>query len=192
VDQGPLFVADPEITWDGGLLARAAALALSAYDPVADAAALDHVLAAAAFVQRDGGADEDVAAAFLHDALEDGKLTLETISARTDARVAAVVAALTEDTSIEDYGARKERLRRTVAGGGPSVARVFGADKIARLEHLRAAGEALDPERLDHFAQSVALLDGLDVPASWKRTLADDLSELRSRSRRGPARRRPA
>lgn len=86
------------------------------------------------------GHDDDVtmAAAFLHDVVEDSDATIEQIEERFGPEVATIVEAMTEDKSIEDYKERKEHHREQVAAFGPAAIRIYTADKLANLRDMRS------------------------------------------------------
>lgn len=84
------------------------------------------------------GADEaTLAAALLHDAVEDSELTVGAVVEGFGVEVGELVAALTEDTAIEGWAARKDALRAQVAEAGPRAAAVYTADKLANLRSMR-------------------------------------------------------
>jgi (p)ppGpp synthase/HD superfamily hydrolase len=62
--------------------------------------------------------DEIVAAGLLHDVLEKSEVEPDELEARFGPRVAALVAALTDDPTIADDDERRAALRLQVAGGG--------------------------------------------------------------------------
>lgn len=83
-------------------------------------------------------ADEvTVAAALLHDGVEDSELTVDEVDERFGAEVAAVVAALTEDERIDDWVERKHALRAQVEAGGSRAASIYAADKLSNLREMR-------------------------------------------------------
>ena len=92
--------------------------------------------------------------------------TLADVRERCGERVAAIVAAVTEDPAIADYAARKTALRAQLAAAGPDAHAVYTADKIAKVRELRAqtAGDRTwrdDPalgRRLEHYERSLELL----------------------------------
>jgi (p)ppGpp synthase/HD superfamily hydrolase len=84
-----------------------------------------------------GVAESVIAAAVLHDAVEDSDLTVAAVGERFGSSVAALVQALTEDAAIEDWVARKEALRDQVREAGPDAAAIFAADKLANLRDMR-------------------------------------------------------
>jgi (p)ppGpp synthase/HD superfamily hydrolase len=119
---------------------------------------IDHPLAVARLLVLQGADDQLVAAALLHDVLEDTTVTQEELEGEFGAAIAALVAGLSEDASIDAYADRKAHLRRQVAGGGERAATIFLADKLARLNELDATGQALPPAKLAHYRETVALL----------------------------------
>ena len=85
-----------------------------------------------------GGVDEvTLAAAFLHDVVEDSDTTIEEIRRRFGEDVAAVVGAMTEDKTISDYEERKSHHRDQVAAFGGAAVRIYAADKLANLRDMR-------------------------------------------------------
>lgn len=110
-----------------------------------------HLLAVASIVGENGGTEDEVIAALLHDAPEDagGTDRLEDIRARYGDAVAEIVAGCTD--TYEDpkppWRPRKERYVAHVATASPSVRLVSAADKLhnARtiLADLRESGEGL-------------------------------------------------
>jgi len=90
--------------------------------------------------------DEVVAAGLLHDAVEDTGAGVEDIRLRFGDRVARIVAELTENRAIADYGERKAALRAQVADAGADAHAVYAADKVVEARELRA--QAARAERL--------------------------------------------
>ena len=112
-----------------------------------------HLLAVAAIVGENGGTEDEVVAALLHDAPEDqgGEARLAEIRERFGAEVADIVAG-NSDTYQEPkppWRGRKERYVAHVARAPHSVRLVSAADKLhnARsvLADLRCLGEDLWP-----------------------------------------------
>jgi (p)ppGpp synthase/HD superfamily hydrolase len=96
-----------------------------------------HPLAVAARLSAEGLDEEAVAAGILHDVVEDSEASLDQIAERFGQRVGALVEALTEDPSIEDWDARKRALRRQVAAAEPSAAAIYAADKLSNVRDAR-------------------------------------------------------
>ena len=111
--------------------------------------------------------DEVLAAALLHDAVEDTSTTLDELSERFGPRVCALVAALSEDPAIAGYEERKAALREQVAAAGEDVAAIYAADKVAKARELRALVARGDtplehpafPQRRAPYGASLGMLD---------------------------------
>ena len=82
--------------------------------------------------------DEILAAAFLHDTVEDTDTSLEEIEDAFGAGVHRIVEAMTEDKDIEPYERRKDHHRDQVEAGGERAVLVYAADKVANLRDMRA------------------------------------------------------
>jgi len=100
---------------------------------------IDHPLAVATQMAEHGFPDEVLAAALLHDVVEDSEIEIEDIRDAAGERVADLVAALTDEESIDSYEERKREHRRRVEAAGPDALAVFVADKLTNLEMLRSA-----------------------------------------------------
>jgi (p)ppGpp synthase/HD superfamily hydrolase len=111
---------------------------------------IEHPLAVAELLAEHGFDDEVLAAALLHDVVEDSYLTVEDLRQRFGNPPAALVAALSDDESIESYRARKDEHRDRVAAAGGDALAIYGADKLTNIATLRRAyadqGEALAAE----------------------------------------------
>ena len=97
-----------------------------------------HPVEVARLLHAEGLADDElIAATFLHDVVEDTDHTLDEIRERFGPDVAELVAAMTEDSSVEPYEARKEHHRDQVEAAGERPATIYAADKLANLRDLR-------------------------------------------------------
>jgi (p)ppGpp synthase/HD superfamily hydrolase len=103
------------------------------------AAFVVHPLEVASLLDRSHYPDHVVAAAVLHDILEDTDETAEDLAARFGADVAALVAAVSDDPSIGDEEARKRELTERVRHAGGYAAVVYAADKISKVREIRIA-----------------------------------------------------
>ena len=113
---------------------------------------ISHVTAVAVTVQRAGWGDEAVAAAFLHDAIEDPNrwgetLTPERLAAATSDRVAEIVLAVTEpkrDAAGDwlPWRVRKEAYVASLGAGPPQAAAVALADKVHNAYTIASSLEA--------------------------------------------------
>jgi (p)ppGpp synthase/HD superfamily hydrolase len=107
---------------------------------------IEHPRMVAATLAARGYADEVLAAALLHDVVEDSDTTVEDLRAEFGAEIADLVAALSDDESIEDYRERKEEHRARIAGVDGDAFAIYAADKLANLttvhESIRHEGQA--------------------------------------------------
>jgi len=108
---------------------------------------IEHPIAVAELLLREGCSDEVVAAGLLHDVVEKSDTTVEEVRERFGEIVAELVGVMTEDASIEDYEERKEEHRRRVATGNRAALPIFAADKLTNVATLREA-YALIEERV--------------------------------------------
>jgi len=112
---------------------------------------ITHLLAVASIVGENGGTEDEVVAALLHDAPEDqgGEARLEEIRARFGDRVAEIVDGCTDtyETPKPPWRERKERYLAHLAYASGSVRLVSSADKLhnarAVLSDYRLLGEDL-------------------------------------------------
>ncbi len=82
-----------------------------------------------------------LAAALLHDVVEDSELEIADIRAVAGERVAEIVDALTDDESLDSYEERKREHRGRVEEAGPEALAIYAADKLTNLQMLRDAYE---------------------------------------------------
>ncbi|MEA2376164.1 MAG: hypothetical protein QOD13_71 [Thermoleophilaceae bacterium] len=125
-----------------------------------------HPLEVACLLHEAGYSDEVVAAGVLHDVLEDTDVELDELERRFGPEVAGLVAAVSDDPSIEDDARRKAALREQVARAGECAAAVFAADKVSKARELRirAGGGRFqrgDKVRIEHYEASLEMLRGL-------------------------------
>lgn len=110
-----------------------------------------HLLAVASIVGENGGTEDEVVAALLHDGPEDqgGEATLDVVRARFGNEVAEIVDGCTDtyDDPKPPWPERKERYLAHLAGAPASVRLVSSADKLhnarAVLSDYRILGEDL-------------------------------------------------
>jgi guanosine-3',5'-bis(diphosphate) 3'-pyrophosphohydrolase len=125
---------------------------------------INHPLALADILAREGDVDDAqvIAAALLHDTVEDTETTIEEVEAQFGKRVASIVAEVTDDKSLP----KEERKRLQVVTSctkshGAKLVKL--ADKIANLRDLLAAPPAdWSPERrLQYFEWAREVVEGL-------------------------------
>ena len=134
---------------------------------------IHHPVAVAELLAEHGFDERTVAAALLHDVVEDSDAGSDEIAAEFGERVGELVAALTEDDSIEPFQRRKDAHRDQVEGAGGDAAAIYAADKLSNIRVLRRAlageGESAGEE--------------FEVPLDVKeRVWAADLEMLRRRA----------
>jgi (p)ppGpp synthase/HD superfamily hydrolase len=112
---------------------------------------ISHLMAVASLVMESGGSEDEIIAALLHDAVEDGggKPVLDKIKDRFGQNIASIVDDCTE--TYEDpkppWKGRKESYISHIKEGSPSVKLVSCADKLHNvrciLSDYRQVGEVL-------------------------------------------------
>jgi len=147
-----------------------------------------HPLEVAALLFNSGHAEPVVAAAILHDTVEDTAVGLDEIGERFGGEVARLVAAVTEDAEIEDRAERKAALRRQVAEAGPEASSIYAADKVTKVRELRGR-LTIDPVlldrdpdaqlRLEHYRESLLMLEEMAPDHPQVRQLRFELEALR-------------
>jgi guanosine-3',5'-bis(diphosphate) 3'-pyrophosphohydrolase len=165
---------------------------------------IDHPVAVAERLSERDYPDEVLAAALLHDVVEDSELEIEDVRQATGDRVAEIVGAMTDDDSVEEYAQRKRRHRVRVESADLEILAVYAADKLTNLSMLRDAyaadGEEVAEELKVPLDEKVAVWtedlemlgrksDGDPRLADLGDELAEQLRSLaRDRSRARPAR----
>jgi (p)ppGpp synthase/HD superfamily hydrolase len=111
---------------------------------------IDHPLTVAELLAGHGCSDPVLAAALLHDVVEESEVEIEEIRRRFGAEVAVLVAALTDPEEIEPYERRKDAHRAEVEAAGADALTIYAADKLANIRALRRVyaeqGEAVGAE----------------------------------------------
>jgi (p)ppGpp synthase/HD superfamily hydrolase len=109
-----------------------------------------HPLEVAALLDRSHYPDHVVAAAILHDVLEDTDAERSELESRFGSEVSNLVAAVSDDPSILDLDARKDDVRRRVRVAGGFAQVVYAADKVSKARELRSLlAEGLPPSEAD-------------------------------------------
>jgi len=123
---------------------------------------LGHPLRVCDLLAEAGAGERMLAAALLHDAVEDSELTVGAVVERFGVEVGELVAALTDDDAIEDWVERKDALRAQVAAAGARAAAIYAADKLANLRELRdlyaEQGEAAVDLRIEAWRRDVEMI----------------------------------
>jgi GTP pyrophosphokinase len=99
-----------------------------------------------------------LAAALLHDVVEDSDTTVEELRAEFGDAVADLVDALSDDESIESYRERKDEHRSRVAAVDGDALAIYAADKLTNMTTLHTA----------IAAEGLRVADEYDVPLTLK------------------------
>ena len=117
----------------------------------------EHPLEVARLVESAGFPDDVVAAALLHDVIEDTDVDAGRIAGELGSRIAALVSTLTEDEALTNYSERKADLRMRACSAGPDVAIVFVADKLSNTRRMRRGQKAPKERKIAHYETSLAM-----------------------------------
>ena len=132
---------EPRFAARSGLVAEAYRLAADAHEGQRrkddGTPYITHPVAVAELLHDAGFDDEVVAAALLHDVVEDTEMDRDEIAERFGDRVAELVGALSEDDGIQDYEDRKREHREQVAESGRDAIAIYVADKLSNLRDMR-------------------------------------------------------
>jgi GTP diphosphokinase / guanosine-3',5'-bis(diphosphate) 3'-diphosphatase len=140
---------------------------------------IEHPRMVAATLAARGYADATLAAALLHDTVEDSETTVEELRGSFGDEVAALVAALSDDESIEDYRARKDEHRARVVDFDSDAFAIYAADKLTNMTTLHAAIEAEGMRVADEYEVPIGLkLEVWEADAAMLRHEAPELPLL--------------
>lgn len=138
---------------------------------------IDHPIAVAELLSDKGFDETVVAAALLHDTVEDTTLMTEEIAQAFGVEVATLVAEVTEDPQIEAYPARKAEARSRVMRDRRAAA-IYVADKLANTRELLAGHKDVRGERLDHYIKTLRLLSDGRPDLPFLSELSEELTKL--------------
>jgi (p)ppGpp synthase/HD superfamily hydrolase len=129
-----------------------------------------HPLEVASLLERAGYPDHVVAAAVLHDVLEDTDTDRAGLEADFGREVAQLVAAVSDDPTIEDEEDRKSQVRERIRHLDGEAAAIYAADKVSKVRELRVsvvAGASRDEVevKLGRHRKSLEMLDAI-MPGS--------------------------
>ncbi|HLY50121.1 MAG TPA: HD domain-containing protein [Solirubrobacteraceae bacterium] len=125
---------------------------------------LVHPLEVASYLERSGCPDHVVAAAVLHDVLEDTDADRRQLESLFGRQVSELVATVSDNPAIGDEEQRKDDVRERVRNAGPDALVVHAADKVSKVRELRMllAG-GLDSHaaavRLRRYRKSLEMLE---------------------------------
>lgn len=127
--------------------------------------------------------DDVIAAAVLHDIVEHTDVSAHELEQRFGPRVAMLVAAVSEPSPDGSYAERKARLRDQVERSDGDAVVIFAADKVGKARELRLRvardpRQPIDPDKLDHYQASLAMLEARLGPHPLVRQLRFELETL--------------
>lgn len=127
-----------------------------------------HCAEVAETVARHGGSEEAVAAAWLHDTVEDTKTTLTEIKQLFGEAVAGMVGEVTDDKTLS----KAERRARQIASAphkSAGAALIKAADQMSNMHGLVASPPEWSAEkRLTYIAKARAVVAGLPIPGALR------------------------
>jgi (p)ppGpp synthase/HD superfamily hydrolase len=152
---------------------------------------VEHPVLVATDIAAEGFEPEMIAAALLHDIVEDSDVTVEQLRERFGDRVAGLVDVMTDTAEVADYERRKEIQRRRVEAAGPEAAAIFAADKLNNVRALRAAYEVDGEQVAERFNQPLDLklrvwvadvdfVSGYAAVLPYAQTLEDEVAGLQA------------
>jgi guanosine-3',5'-bis(diphosphate) 3'-pyrophosphohydrolase len=118
---------------------------------------VEHPIAVAARLDEHGYGEEVLAAALLHDVVEDSETSLDEIREEFGEGVAGLVGALTDDEALDSYRERKAEHRERVRAAAGEAHAIYGSDKLTNVKALRAAYEAEGDAVRDEFKVPIEL-----------------------------------
>jgi (p)ppGpp synthase/HD superfamily hydrolase len=147
-----------------------------------------HPLEVASLLYNDGWPDVVIAAAALHDVVENTDADIDAVRERLGDDVANLVQAVTEDEAIDSFQDRKAALRSQVRHSAPEAVAIYAADKVAKARELRAriafgratgSGDSEDVRaKLDHYEKSLEMLEQVMPDLPLVRQLRFELEAL--------------
>lgn len=180
--------SDPDFIAGRDLVRRAYGYALAIYGGpgVEEGADIEHPTAVAALIDGAGFTEDAVAAAVLHDIVEDTQTEPAEIREEFGDEIGGWVEVLTEDISIGDYEERKAEHRERVLAAGSVPVTIYLADKLARTRAFITSGERIEPQRLDHYWDTLRLYAGRRPELPFLSELAAELPELEPKPLESP------
>ena len=159
-----------------------------------DRAFIAHPVRVARLLAARGYDDEVVAAALLHDVVEDTPVTLNEVRERFGERVAELVACVTEDPDLPT-SERKVAYREGVRSSPPAARAICAADKVCNVSDLHeAASDSADQiiarfaggldAQVKRFSAELSMLDASGTDRSLRDAMRVELGALRTQARR--------
>jgi hypothetical protein len=157
---------------------------------------ITHPVRVARLLARRGYDDEVLAAALLHDVVEETPVALEEVRAAFGDRVGGLVAAVTENLALP-FDERKRDYRERVRCGPPTARAICAADKVCNLQDLSSVAEGGDLAALSRFRggldgqvlrfqAELGMLEDTGVDPALRDAMRFSLDALRSEAGRRP------
>jgi len=177
----PISTEVPSFAAASPLLRGAYGLALDAHHgPAREGDTTIHHPTRVAWLLQESGFEESVvAAALLHDVIEDTAIDLDEIEVRFGNEIACLVREMTEDESIEPYEARKGEHRARIASDR-RVAAIYAADKLANARTFNESHEQPDDAKLEHYCRTLDTLRARQPDLPFLEPLQEELQRLRA------------
>ena len=162
-----------------------------------DRAFISHPVRVARLLAARGYDEEVVAAALLHDVVEDTSVTLDEVRQHFGARVAELVACVTEDPDLPT-SERKVAYREGVRSSPPAARAICAADKVCNVSDLHEAASdraeqilarfagGLDAQ-VKRFSAELSMLDESGTDRGLRDAMRVELGVLRTQARRRAA-----
>ncbi len=112
---------------------------------------LEHPIHVARLLDAEGYGEATIAAALMHDVVEDSGLLVGDIVESFGVEVGELVAALTEDPAIDDWEQRKLAIRAEVERAGADAAAIYAADKLANVRDWRLVYAEVGERAVEFF-----------------------------------------
>lgn len=140
---------------------------------------IEHPRMVAATLAARGYGEETLAAALLHDVVEDSDTTVEDLRGEFGDTIADLVATLSDDESIESYRDRKDEHRGRVAAIDGDALAIYAADKLTNMTTLHAALAAEGMRVAEEYDVPIGLkLEVWEADAAMLRQEAPELALL--------------
>lgn len=125
---------------------------------------LMHLLEVASYLKLSNYPDHVVAAAVLHDVLEDTDVDRAQLESQFGREVSELVALVSDDPGIKDEEQRKDVVRDRVRHAGGYALVVYAADKVSKARELRMLlASEMDPDeatvKLRRYRKSLEMLE---------------------------------
>jgi len=162
-----------------------------------DRAFIAHPVRVARLLAARGYDEEVVAAALLHDVVEDTAVTLSEVREQFGDRVADLVACVTEDPDLP-LSERKRAYRESVRHSPQDARAICAADKVCNVSDLHEAASDSDEQILARFAggleaqvkrfsAELSMLEETGTDRGLRDAMRVELGVLRSQARRRAA-----